>query len=65
MLEEWEGFVKGVGPRGGGAGGVRAEAKATRTTLEEYNNELREAEAEYEKGEYTTHDEFVKRIKNW
>jgi hypothetical protein len=41
------------------------EAKAKRISIEEYNNELREAEAEYEKGEYTSHDEFVKQIKKW
>jgi hypothetical protein len=41
------------------------EAKATRISIEEYNNELREAEAEYEKGEYTSHEEFVKQIKKW
>ncbi len=41
------------------------EGKATRISVEEYNNELREAEAEYERGEHTTHDEFVKQIKKW
>jgi len=41
------------------------EGKAARISVEEYNNELREAEAEYERGEYTTHEEFVKQIKKW
>jgi hypothetical protein len=40
-------------------------AKTTRTSIEGYNNELREAETEYEKGEFTAHDEFVKQIKKW
>jgi len=41
------------------------EAKATRISIEQYNQELQEAEAEYEKGEYTTHEEFVNQVKNW
>jgi len=41
------------------------EGKAYRISVEEYNQELQEAEAEYERGEYTTHEEFVKQIKKW
>jgi predicted transcriptional regulator len=41
------------------------KTKATRIGIEQYNQELQEAEAEYEKGEYTTHEEFVKQIKKW
>jgi len=41
------------------------EKKADRVTIEQYNQELQEAEAEYERGEYATHDEFVKQIKKW
>jgi hypothetical protein len=41
------------------------EGKAYRINIEEYNQELKEAEAEYERGEYTTHEEFVKQIKKW
>ncbi len=41
------------------------EAKASRVSIEEYNQELKEAEAEFEKGEYTPHEEFVKKIKKW
>jgi hypothetical protein len=41
------------------------EGNASRVSIEEYNQELQEAEAEYEKGEYTTHEEFVKQIKKW
>ena len=33
--------------------------------LEQYNQELREAEAEYERGEYSSHEEFVKKVKKW
>ena len=41
------------------------EAKIPRVSIEEYNQELHEAEAEYERGEYTTHEEFVKQTKKW
>jgi hypothetical protein len=41
------------------------KTNATHISIEEYNQELQEAEAEYERGEYTTHEEFVKRIKKW
>jgi len=36
-----------------------------RISLQQYNNELAEAEAEYEKGEYVTHDEVLKQMKKW
>ena len=39
--------------------------EATRVSIEEYNQELKEAETEYEKGEYTPHEEFVKQMKKW
>ena len=39
--------------------------EATRVSIEEYNQELKEAETEYEKGEYTSHEEFVKQLKKW
>ena len=41
------------------------EEKASRISIEEYNQELHEAEGEYERGEYTSHEEFVKQIKKW
>ena len=41
------------------------KAKTTRISVKQYNQELREAEAEYESGEYTTHEEFAKQIKKW
>ena len=39
--------------------------KAERISIEKYNNELNEAEAEYEKGDYITHEELRKEIKKW
>jgi predicted transcriptional regulator len=41
------------------------ETKAARISIEQYNQELQEAEAEYERGEYATHEEFAKQIKKW
>jgi hypothetical protein len=41
------------------------EGKVSRIGIEEYNQELKEAEAEYERGEYLPHEEFVKQIKKW
>jgi hypothetical protein len=41
------------------------EGTVSRIGIEEYNQELKEAEAEYERGEYLTHEEFVKQIKKW
>ncbi|HEX5555185.1 MAG TPA: hypothetical protein VFX43_18235 [Chitinophagaceae bacterium] len=41
------------------------ETKATHISMEEYNQELQAAEAQYESGEYTTHDDFVEQLKQW
>ena len=41
------------------------EKKISRVSIEEYNKELKEAEAEYERGGYATHKEFVEQIKQW
>jgi hypothetical protein len=41
------------------------KGKASRISIDEYNRELQEAEAEYEQGEYIPHEEFVKQIKKW
>jgi hypothetical protein len=41
------------------------DGKAYRISIEEYNQELQEAEAEYEKGEFKSHEEFVNQIKKW
>ena len=35
------------------------------TSIEEYNKELDEAEAGFEKGEYITHEEMLNKIKQW
>ena len=36
---------------------------AERISVEQYNTELNEAEAEYEKGNHITHEELLKQIK--
>ena len=36
-----------------------------RQTIEEYNNEIAEAEAEYEKGDSLSTDDLKKNIKKW
>lgn len=38
---------------------------AKRQTIEEYNQEISEAEAAYEKGEDMTNDELKKQTKTW
>jgi hypothetical protein len=53
VLQMLKTFVKGRG------------TNAYRINTEQYNQELKEAEAEYERGEYTTHEEFIKQIKKW
>lgn len=34
-------------------------------SIEQYNKELEEAEAEFERGEYITHEEMLKQMKQW
>jgi hypothetical protein len=41
------------------------DGQVSRISVEEYNQELKEAETEYERGEYTSHEEFVKQLKKW
>ena len=36
-----------------------------RISIEQYNKELEEAEAEFERGEYITHEELLKQLKQW
>lgn len=36
-----------------------------RVSLEQYNKELNEAEAEYQKGEYLSHNEMINEMKTW
>lgn len=53
LLEMIKVFVK---PADGFAGTI---------TLAEYNHELDEAEAEFERGDYITHSEMLQQIKEW
>jgi len=39
--------------------------KSERITIEQYNQELNEAEAEFEKGEAVTHEELLKQVRKW
>ena len=39
--------------------------KSTRISIEQYNKELEDAEAEFERGEYITHEELLKQMKKW
>lgn len=39
--------------------------KTNTITIEEYNHELQEAETEFERGEYITHEEMLKQIEQW
>jgi predicted transcriptional regulator len=36
-----------------------------RISIEQYNKEIDEAEAEFEKGEYITHEAMLKKVKQW
>lgn len=36
-----------------------------RISIEQYNKEIEEAEAEFEKGDYITHDAMLKKVKQW
>ena len=36
-----------------------------RISIEQYNKEIDEAEAEFEKGDYVTHEEMVNKVKQW
>jgi hypothetical protein len=39
--------------------------KGSRISVEQYNKELEEAEAEFEKGEYISNEELLKQVKKW
>jgi hypothetical protein len=39
--------------------------KEGRISIEQYNRELEEAEAEFARGEYITHEELKKQMKEW
>jgi predicted transcriptional regulator len=36
-----------------------------RITIEQYNKEIDEAEAEYERGDFISHEEMLKKMKKW
>jgi predicted transcriptional regulator len=36
-----------------------------RISIEQYNKEIDEAEAEYKRGEFITHEELLQKIKKW
>jgi hypothetical protein len=36
-----------------------------RISIEQYNKEIEEAEAEFEKGDYITNDAMLKKVKQW
>ncbi len=40
-------------------------AQSEAVSIDQYNKELHEAEIQYGKGDYLTHEEFVKQIKKW
>ncbi len=42
-----------------------AKGFAGTLTLAEYNQELDEAEAEFERGDYITHSQMLQQIKEW
>ncbi len=44
---------------------LKGEFVGQSISVEQYNNELNEAESEYEKGNYISHDEMKKQIKTW
>ena len=36
-----------------------------RQTIEEYNKEIDDAEAEFERGNFTTHEDLIEEMKSW
>lgn len=44
---------------------VKNRKKDTSVTIEAYNQELHEAEAEFERGEYIPHEQLLKSMKEW
>ncbi len=41
------------------------QENAEQRSIEQYNKEIEEAEAEFARGDYITHDKMLKRIKQW
>lgn len=44
---------------------IKGREHDSTVSIEEYNQELLDAEAEFERGEYITHDQLSKSIKSW
>lgn len=44
---------------------INARKEDSTISIEEYNQELLDAEAEFERGEYLTHEDLLKSIKEW
>lgn len=44
---------------------IKSFSQPGRVSIEQYNQELAEAEAEYEAGEHITSDEMLKLIRQW
>lgn len=45
--------------------GIQFHTAERRQTIEEYNQELEEGEADYEKGNFITTEELKKRMEKW
>lgn len=44
---------------------IRNRKQNKPVSIEEYNQELADAEAEFERGEYVSHEQLLKSIKAW
>lgn len=44
---------------------IKWKEKNQRISIEQYNRELDEAEAEMDRGEYISHEDFKKQMKEW
>ena len=44
---------------------VKPEEETESVNIEQYNQELAEAQEQYEKGDYITHEEMIRQIKQW
>ncbi len=44
---------------------IHLKKTGANTSMEQYNNELAEAEAEFQRGDYITHDQLKAKAKEW
>lgn len=44
---------------------IKEKGRGKPISIEEYNQELLDAEVEFERGEYITHEQLLKTIKTW